>query len=74
MPNDESVLKNWTTLNQALRTADEDYCDILMRQETMGKARKQFLFRIHSRLNKVRADQERERIRGILKKKKENAR
>ena len=49
----------WVELNSALLVADEARCAELMAQEKDGPARKDFLLRIHSRLNKVRADRER---------------
>lgn len=52
-------LQTWIGLNDALRTADEDQCQKLLDEELAGRRRKQFLLRIHSRLNKVRADRER---------------
>ena len=55
----EDVLRTWIALNDALRNADEEYCQQLLKHEQAGKQRKQFILRIHSRLNKVRADRER---------------
>ena len=49
----------WVELNSALLVADEARCAELMVQEKGGPARKDFLLRIHSRLNRVRADRER---------------
>lgn len=57
------VLKTWVGLNNALRTADEALCHRLLKEERKGRARQQFLYRIHSRLNKVRADREREELK-----------
>jgi len=53
------ALMSWVSLNEALRDADLKTCTVLLSIEKKGRARKQFLKRIHSRLNKVRADQER---------------
>lgn len=53
------VLRTWIELNEALRKADERLCQRLLKEEQAGRRRKQFLKRIHSRLNKVRADRER---------------
>lgn len=53
------VPRSWLDLNELLRDADEKTCEILLSAEKAGRARKQFLRRIHSRLNKVRADRER---------------
>ncbi len=55
-------LSTWIALNDALRKADEETCHRLLQAELKGKRRQQFIRRIHSRLNKVRADHERERL------------
>jgi hypothetical protein len=49
----------WSELNAALLVADEAKCAEYMTAEKGGRCRKDFLLRIHSRLNKVRADRER---------------
>lgn len=49
----------WRGLNDALRSADEERCRELSLAELTGKRRLRHLIRIHSRLNKVRADRER---------------
>lgn len=53
------ALKSWMALNDAVREADESVCEALLEEELKGRKRKQFIKRIHSRLNKVRADRER---------------
>lgn len=53
------ILKSWLVLNDHLRDASEEACQSLIAEELAGRKRKQFLKRIHSRLNKVRADRER---------------
>lgn len=53
------VLHTWTGLNDFLRDADEAACRKLLKEELRGRRRQMFLKRIHSRLNKVRADAER---------------
>lgn len=56
-------LATWIDLNEALMaTDDEHYLMALLQKERSGPARKQFLRRIHSRLNKVRADRERREL------------
>lgn len=55
-------LQTWVALNNALRDADEKLCMQLLKEEKAGRQRRQFLLRIHSRLNKVRADREREQL------------
>ena len=59
---DVPALRNWLGLNDALRDADEDFCHMLLKHEIKGRARKKFIARIHSRLNKVRADRERREL------------
>lgn len=56
------ALQTWVGLNDELRDADEDRCHQLLDEELSGRARKQFIKRIHSRLNKVRADRERKEL------------
>lgn len=59
------VLSSWINLNSALKGADEDYCNQLLSHERANKRRKQFMLRIHSRLNKVRADRERAELEAV---------
>jgi hypothetical protein len=54
------ALETWIALNDALRDADEKLCQELLDEELAGRQRQQFIRRIHSRLNKARADKERE--------------
>lgn len=56
------AIDNWVELNNALRGCTEEVAAELLAAERAGKKRKQFLNRIHSRLNKVRADNERARL------------
>jgi hypothetical protein len=58
-PIKDPCLTTWLALNEALRTADERLCQRLLKVERAGRKRQQFLKRIHSRLNKVRAERER---------------
>jgi hypothetical protein len=53
------ALQSWLALNDLLREAGEVTCESLLKEELKGRKRKQFIKRIHSRLNKVRADRER---------------
>jgi hypothetical protein len=55
----DEELKTWAKLNEAVQSATEEYCRKLLHIEISGKRRKQFMLRIHSRLNKVRAQSER---------------
>ena len=56
------ALETWITLNDKLRDADEKLCQHLLGEELNGRRRQAFLRRIHSRLNKVRADKERKEL------------
>ena len=58
-PASSPALSSWTALNDAMREADEALCQLLLKEELKGRKRKQFVLRIHSRLNRVRADRER---------------
>lgn len=52
-------LETWVTLNAALMHGDLALAERLLKAEQAGKQRKQFVLRIHSRINKLRADSER---------------
>ena len=60
-------IRTWVDLNELIRTADEKSCEELLRVELQGPRRKAFAFRIHSRLNKVRAARERKEISNAIK-------
>lgn len=57
------VLQTWVALNEAIMGMGEADCKRLLKEEQRGRCRQQFLRRIHSRLNKVRADREREELK-----------
>lgn len=59
---DQSV-KKWVELNDELREADEAACEKLIELELAGKARWGYVMRIHSRLNKARAERERAELK-----------
>lgn len=59
---DTEILKSWDNLNTYLRDASVSDCERLLKSEANGKNRLSFLRRVHSRLNKVRADNEREEL------------
>lgn len=61
-PPGDPALQTWIALNDALRDADEAACERLLRKEMRGRRRKRFVLRIHSRLNRVRAHAERQRL------------
>jgi hypothetical protein len=58
-PVNNPALLSWLALNDELREANEATCGSLLKEELKGRKRKQFIKRIHSRLNKARADRER---------------
>lgn len=57
------VSKDWKSLNDQLRDADEATCKSLFQAEFKAAKRMRYLLRIHSRLNAVRAATERDRIK-----------
>jgi len=59
----KGALDSWADLNKFLLDADEGECVQLSSEERRGRRRQQFLLRIHSRFNKVRAENERLRIK-----------
>jgi len=56
------VLATWIGLNEALMAGDIKLAERLLAEESAGKRRKQFMLRLHSRINKLRAQAEREAI------------
>lgn len=60
------ALSTWASLNQFMGDASVGDCVQLLKAEAAGKRRKQFMLRIHSRLNKVRADTERLELQSLV--------
>lgn len=58
----EEALISWVTLNRFVKDATEEECEQLLEMELGGRARRLFVNRIHSRLNKVRAERERREL------------
>lgn len=58
----QDALATWIDLNDMLRDATEEQCQQLLKAESESKNRKAFVARIHSRLNKARADRERKEL------------
>lgn len=52
----------WTDLNEILIQSDLETSTKLLEAERAGRRRKQFMLRIHSRINKLRAADEREKL------------
>lgn len=61
------ALATWNNLNDVCRNATEENCALLTAAEKAGKARTAFLLRIHSRVNKIRADRERDELKAVAK-------
>ena len=55
-------LDTWTGLNAVIMTLGEEPCAALLRRERENRRRKQFMLRIHSRINALRAKREREEL------------
>lgn len=67
-PTIEEALHSWHTLNSALRGCTESYAGKLFVAEMKGERRPQMLRRIHSRINRLRAERERSKIESQAKK------
>lgn len=52
----------WTDLNEILLQSNLETSTKLLEAERTGRRRKQFMLRIHSRINKLRAADEREKL------------
>lgn len=58
------ALRNWSTLNDVLKTLDEDQCWKLLDEEKAGKRRAGCLLRIYGRANQLRGERERRELLG----------
>jgi len=63
LPIKRPELRTWVALNEAMQDADDELCRELLAEESVGRRRKRFMLRIHSRLNRMRAGAERIKIR-----------
>lgn len=62
------ALTTWDNLNEfVMETNDEAVLQKLLKEELKGRRRAQFVKRIHSRINKLRADRERLELEGQLR-------
>ena len=61
-PVGHDALESWDSLNEFIMKANEKTCRELLDIEQKNRNRSQFVKRIHSRLNKVRADEERKKL------------
>lgn len=59
-------LESWEALNKAIMQMDEADAKVLLKHELAGRKRGQFVKRIHSRINKLRADRERQELEAQL--------
>lgn len=67
-PITDPALKSWDDLNEhIMQMDDEEDLQKLLDLEIAGRRRQQFVFRIHSRINKLRADRERDELKELLK-------
>ena len=57
----------WARFNDLVMSLDEPGAASLLKEERRGKRRLQWLLRIHSRLNKLRASREREELRSFVR-------
>ena len=55
-------LENWMSLTTAVSDMGENECQVLLKREKAFKRRRMFMLRIHSRINKIRAERERTEI------------
>jgi hypothetical protein len=62
----EHAVDSWKGLNKAVKTLTERELEQLFKFEKERGKRYRYLLRIHGRLNKVRADREREEIDALL--------
>lgn len=62
----KNPLDTWDGLNDTIRDAGELACILLLKEELKGKRRSQYVLRIHSRLNRMRADRERKELHNVL--------
>lgn len=61
----DPALRTWVALNAAMRICTEEYALKLLHLERTGRRRKQFLLRIHSRINFIRAQRERLELKKV---------
>jgi hypothetical protein len=62
----DEALSSWEALNNLMKTAQEELCQVLLKAELAGRRRLMFVLRIYSRLNRVRAARERQELREKL--------
>ena len=56
------ALQTWRTLNDYIMASSLDECRELLQLELEGRCRKQFVLRIHHRINKLRLAKERDEL------------
>lgn len=61
------MLRSWVELNEAVMDSENEVMlQKLLKEELNGRKRAKFVTRIHSRINKLRADRERKELEGKL--------
>jgi hypothetical protein len=65
----DEALASWNGLNDVIMNYGEKAVSELLTAERSGRRRIGFLLRIHSRLNKLRADRERTELRKVAERK-----
>lgn len=65
-PITDPALASWDALNAAIMEMDEKQAQALLKKELVGRKRTMFVRRIHSRINKLRADRERKELEAKL--------
>ena len=61
-----AAYQTWEELNSVMKVADEKDCWMALKTELKGPRRQEFVYRIHSRLNRVRAHRERDDLQAVL--------
>jgi len=55
-------LDSWQSLQESINDLDEKTLEKLMAEELTGKKRRHMVMRIHSKINRLRADRERQEL------------
>jgi hypothetical protein len=64
----KEAFSTWRELNEVLLNSTEKDCNKLLESEKSGEKRIRVMLRIHSRMNKMRAENERKHLQKIAKK------
>lgn len=63
----QDTLRTWELLNAKIRKASEGDCQRYLQAELAGRHRLQFVLRIFSRFNRMRAARERKELRARIR-------